>query len=113
MSDLVGFSFTTDEDFRNAWSVFNEDSRGASEYMGSPKKNTMTIYRKNADWFGKKLKRKGISFTPEQVRTMADLTPEEAVALRSKQGQPSRPELADRRQVLADLQKYYGVPPVS
>ncbi len=76
-------------------------------YLAVPGNHVLVVDSEYFDELTTELESDGIEFSEETLRSMADLSPEEAAQLRRSRGFRGQPE--DRQKVLDELRRRYGV----
>jgi hypothetical protein len=105
--DVVGIKLDTPADFQKCVRFYVDRHPGG--YLSSIGHNTVIIPRKFLPRLIDDLQTQKVHHEEFAVRSMADLSPEEAADLRTRRGQPATPEYQDRRKVLEKLRESYGI----
>ena len=104
---LVGIQLKSERGFRAAIDAYVQ--RHGAENLRLVGNRTAAIPEARVDDLLQDLRRAGrFQFSRVEVRSMGDLSPEEAAALRASRGRAATPELADRKKVLHNLKRRYA-----
>lgn len=104
---LAGIRLKSERGFRAAIDAYIK--RHGAEDLRLLGNRTAAIPEVRVDDLLKDLKCAGrFQFSRVEVRSMGDLSPEEAAALRASRGRAATPELADRKKVLRNLKRRYA-----
>lgn len=106
-SELAAVQLATPKEFRECVELYVR--RHPEGYLTGAGDNIVVIPKRYLHHLVDDLNTQNISFSMVAVKSMADLSPDEAAELRRRRGKPANPAHSNRRKVLEDLQKHYGV----